>query len=66
MNDYKFTQNEIQLIEIAVAEQILKAKREIDDNRNVEMNRQIEKKYYKLLNTIEVEKRYAENIDKLS
>ena len=58
MKNYKFTDNEIYLIQLAIVQRIIDIKRKIDENEDKEENKNLEIKYRKLLNTIEVAKRY--------
>ena len=64
VKEYKFTDDEIQFIEIAISQQILNARKEIEKGKNLKFWNIIKKEYKKLLNTIETSKRYAKNIDK--
>lgn len=58
MKDYKLTDDEIYLIKLAIVQRIIDIKRKIDENEDKEENINLEIKYRKLLNTIEVAKRY--------
>lgn len=58
MKDYKLTDDEIYLIKLAIVQRIIDIKRKIDENEDKEENKNLEIKYRKLLNTIEVAKRY--------
>lgn len=58
MKNYKFTDDEIYLIQLAIIQRTIDIKRKIDKNEDKEENKNLEIKYRKLLNTIEVAKRY--------
>lgn len=58
MKNYKFTDDEIYLIQLAIVQRIIDIKRKIEKNEDKEENKNLEIKYRKLLNTIEVAKRY--------
>lgn len=56
MKNYKFTDDEIYLIELSIAETIMNLKKEMDKDK--ETKERLKKKYKKLLSNIEVAKRY--------
>lgn len=58
MKNYKFTDDEIYLIQLAIVQRTIDIKRKIDKNEDKEENKNLEIKYRKLLNIIEVAKRY--------
>lgn len=56
MKNYKFTDDEIYLIKLSIAETIMNLKKEMDKDKNTKEH--LKKKYHNLLNTIEVSERY--------
>lgn len=66
MKEYKFTDDEIGLILIAIGEEIIKAKKNIEEGVDISTNEYLRKKYKRLADIIEISRRYAKEIDKLS
>lgn len=64
MKNYRFTDEEIELIEIAVLDEIIKAKIRLEEGIENEYYLKIKNEYKDLLNTIKASKRYAKTIDK--
>lgn len=56
MKNYKFTDDEIYLIKLSIAETIMNLKKEMDKDK--ETKEHLKKKYHKLLNSIEIAERY--------
>lgn len=56
MKNYKFTDDEIYLIKLSIAETIMNLKKEMDEDK--ETKEHLKKKYHNLLNTIKVSGRY--------
>ena len=58
MKTYKFSEEEIQYIKIALSEQIIKLRKQIDSNINPRHNEREKQNYNRILHTIEVSERY--------
>ena len=59
MKDYKFTDDEIYLIKLAIAERIIDIKTKIDINKDKKTNEYLKTQYHRLLNNIEIAERYT-------
>ena len=64
MMNIQLTEREIELIELAIAEQILKAKQRIEEEVAKEMYKGLKDEYIDLLDTIFVAKKCFKTIDK--
>lgn len=58
MKEYKFSEEEIQYIKLALAEQIIKLRQKIDSNINPRHNEKEKQNYNRILHTIEISERY--------